>query len=191
MRRLRGGHYTPAVSHRKAAELRRGKHPADVGIGPGNPLFIMSSVYNPLPLSPLLMWMCACDLCHLCPLLLHVPVFPHPPSTTGTTKETAFESSTLRYLNHLPHPLQTPISSCGCTSKPPFQAASTPIRHLVGFLIGRTVHKSPKFAKFIPSRAEKLGREKPRGHFANHVESQGKPRGSFYSPRPGHTQRQC
>jgi hypothetical protein len=106
---------TPAVSHRKAAELRRGKRPADVGLGPGNPLFIMSSVYNPLSLSPLLMWMCACDLCHLCPLLLHVPVFPHPPSTTGTTKETTFESSTLRYLNHPPHPLQTPISSCGCT----------------------------------------------------------------------------
>jgi hypothetical protein len=59
------------TSHRKAAELR-------LGLGPGNPLFIMSSVYNPLPLSPLLMWMCACDLCHLCPLLLHVPVFPTP-----------------------------------------------------------------------------------------------------------------
>ena len=99
------------VSHRQAAELRRGKRPADGGLGPGNPLFIISSVYKPLPPSPLLMWTCACDLYHLCPLLLHVPVFPHPPFTTGTTKETAFESSTLRCLNHLPHPLQTPISA--------------------------------------------------------------------------------
>ena len=67
------------------------------------------------------------------------------PSTTGMTKETAFESPTLRYLKHPPHPLQTPISSCECTSilkkNRPFRHPDFPDRHLVGFLIGRTVKR--------------------------------------------------